>query len=379
MKQSLPGILIRIFSYGFFKVHASQLLFLFITLISYCFFINTLGTVPLSEMIYAQYLMTITLVKDPFIMGLFFIVCLIYNIKSWQYVALQLSGAEQQFIYYSTTAMSRQKQFRSWFLVQLFINLPSLVYAVFALCIGLIWHYYLLPVLIFAYLLLLTGLGAWIYLKLVNRIADTPGASPLFRLTRHWKKPLFSLFIYHILDKQKIAFMITKALTAIIIGSGLFKIGGNTPHYEYMAGIVVVMVVLSHSVLIYQEQHFEQYYLSFVRNFPYGWGRIYLTSMLTHILLLLPEYIWFLIAFPLPMGFTMVLLGIGTAQLLRGICYRYASRVQRFLLALFILFLALFWCIMFGFMNWLIPANFLVSFIFLYNNYFRTEYQDGNK
>jgi hypothetical protein len=48
MQQPLSNILIKIFARGFYKVNSGLLIFLFVILVSYCFFINTLGDVVLS-------------------------------------------------------------------------------------------------------------------------------------------------------------------------------------------------------------------------------------------------------------------------------------------------------------------------------------------
>ncbi|GAA3933578.1 hypothetical protein GO495_17285 [Chitinophaga oryziterrae] len=366
MKQPLTVVLTRIFTYGFFRMHAGMLLFMFVTFISYCFFINTLGAIPQDWMAYFQQLITITLVSNPLIMCLFFIVCLIYNIKSWQYVSLQLSGTEQQFIYYSSTAMSRRKQFWSWFYMQLLINMPAFIYAVFALFIGLMWHHYVLPLVIFSYLLLLTTISALIYVRLANRFADTPHATVI---PGRWKKPLFSLFIYHVFDKRKLTYLISKAFIIMIISIGFVRM----PNDLRTSAIAVLLIIMVHALLIYQEHHFEKDYLSFMRNFPYGITRIYFYSILTHIILLLPEFTWLLMAFKPLAGISLLLLGISIAQLLRSICYRNGSSMQAYLPALFVLFLLLFWGIMYGYTLWLIPINFILSFFLFYRGYFRQD------
>jgi hypothetical protein len=373
MKQPLTVVLTRIFTYGFYRMHAGVLLFMFVTFISYCFFINTLGAIPTDFMSYFQQLITITLVSNPLIMCLFFVVCLIYNIKSWQYVALQLSGTAQQFIYYSSTAMSRRKQFIGWFYMQLLINMPAFVYATFALCIGLVWHHYVLPVMIFSYLLLLTVTGALIYVQLANRFADTPHTTVLLKLTGRWKKPLFSLFIYHILDKRKLTYVITKVFTAIIISTGMFHLVESGTDDLRASGVAVLLIILVHALLIYQEHHFEKDSLSFMRNFPYSRTRIYFYSILTHLILLLPEFTWMVMAFKPLTGISLLLLGISIAQLLRSICYQYGSSMQVYLPAVFGMFLLLFWSIMYGGLLWLIPVNFVFSFLLFYRGYFRQD------
>ncbi len=371
MRQPLTVVLTRIFSRGFFKVHAGLLLFLFVTFVSYAFFINTLGDVPVDAFTYFQQLITITLVSSPFIMLLFFIVCLIYNIKSWQYVLLQLSADEQQFIYYSSNAIRPDKQLLSWFCVQLLINMPAFIYASFALCIGFIWHHYLLPLVIFVYLLLLTTAGAVIYLRRVNSFSDTPPSSWLLRITGGWKKPLYSLFIYHVLDQRKISYIITKALTALIMSTGLFQLLEDAGRDLRVAGVAVLFIVLAHSVLVYQEQQFEQNYLGFIRNFPYSRQRIYLYSVLTHIILLLPELSWMLTAFRFPNGIILVLTAIANIQLLRSLCYRYSSTMRAYLGTVFILFTILLWGYLYGGLLWLAPLSLAVSGWMFYKDYYR--------
>ncbi|WP_339071045.1 hypothetical protein [Chitinophaga sp. 212800008-4] len=372
MKQPLTIVLTRIFSRGFFKIHAGLLLFLFVTFVSYAFFINTAGDVRAEFLSYFQQLITITLISNPFILLLFFIVCLIYNIKSWQYVMLQLAAGEQQFIFYSANAMPVRKQFISWFYVQLLINAPAFVYAIFALCIGCIWHHYLFPVIIFLYLLILTTAGAVIYIQQSNRFIDTPSPSSwLLRFTMQWRKPLFSLFIYHILDKKKIVYILTKVATAIIIGSHFFHFLEDMPQDLRVAGLAMLLIVMAHAVLIFQEQQFEQYYLGFLRNFPYSRARIFVYSLLTHVILLLPELSWLLFSFRFPNSILLFLSALGYTQLLRSICYYYGDHMRKYLLTVFLLFGGLFWSIMYNGIYWLLPVSFAAAYLLFYRRYFK--------
>nr|WP_295866884.1 hypothetical protein [uncultured Chitinophaga sp.] len=373
MKHPVSVLLTRVFAYGFYKVHAGILLFLFVTFVSYAFFINTAGDILPSAMAYFQQLITITLVSNPFILLLFFITCLVYNIKSWQYVLSQLSAPEQQFIFYSTNAMPPGKQFFSWFRVQLHINIPAFAYGLFALFIGFLWHHYLLPVLLFVYLLLLTAAGALIYFRQANRFAGQAASPVLLWISRQWKKPLPAIFLYHIAARHKLSYAITKAITALIIGSGLFRLLENPQQDLRAAGASVLFITLAHSVLIFQEQDFERYYLRFTRNFPYSIPRVYLSSVLTHVLLLLPELTWLLLAFPPAMNLILVPSLIVYVQLLRSLCYRYPVTMRSYLSVTFLLSGLLFWCIMFGGIYWLFPCCFIASTLFTVWGYYRQE------
>lgn len=373
MKHPVPVLLTRLFSYGFYKVHAGILLFLFVTFVSYAFFINTLGDILPNAMAYFQQLITITLVSNPFILLLFFITCLIYNIKSWQYVLSQFSAPEQRFIFYSVNAMRPDKQLFSWWCVQLHINIPAFVYAAYALFIGVLWQHYLLPVLLFVYLLLLTAAGALIYFRQVNGFSGQASSPVLLWITRQWKKPLPAIFLYHIAARHKLSYTITKAISALIIGSGMFRLLENPQQDLRAGGASVLFIALAHAVLLFQEQDFERHYLRFTRNFPYSIPRVYLSSVLTHVLLLLPELIWLLLAFPAAMNAVLIPSLIVYVQLLRSICYRYPITMRSYLLVTFLLFGLLFWCIMFGGVYWLLPCCFLGSALLIAHGYYRQE------
>ncbi|MBC9929119.1 hypothetical protein [Chitinophaga qingshengii] len=372
MRRPLTMVLVRLFAHSFYKMHAGLLLFLFVTFVSYAFFINTTGEVPPDLLSYCQQIITITLVSSPYIMVLFFIVCLIYNIKSWQYIKQQLAANEQQFIFYSVNAMPTRRQFSSWFYVQLLINAPAFFYALFAVGIGLIWQHYLLPVLILLYLFLLTTGGAVIHVIRCNRVIDTSSPpSVLLRFTQRWRKPLSSLFIYYILDKKKIAWLITKAVTLVIISSRFFHLLEEIPSDLRVAGLAMLLIVMAHAALIFQEQQFEQYYLGFLRNFPYSRERIFGYSLLTHVLLLLPELSWMLLYFKPATGLLLVFSALGYIQLLRSICYRYGDNMRRYVAVVFVLFMLMFWGIMFGGIWWMLPGSFVVAYLLFYRLYFR--------
>ena len=104
MPQPLSNILVKVFARGFYKVNSGLLIFMFVILVSYCFFINTLGDVkllPPGKELYYQFFILLNFVNSPAMMLLFFACWLIYTIKSWQYVAGQLRIAHHQFLYYS--------------------------------------------------------------------------------------------------------------------------------------------------------------------------------------------------------------------------------------------------------------------------------------
>jgi hypothetical protein len=173
MTRSLTQLLIKTFSRGFFRVHSGMLLFLFVAVFSYCFFILTAGTITPDKALVFNIIFLLSFASAPIMMILVFIVWLIYTVKSWQYVAAQLRMDQYQFLFYSSTSLSKRKQFKSWFFAQLFISIPLIVYGLFSVVAGAIYGHYLIPVLIVIYLLFLNGISAFLYLQLMTGSCGT--------------------------------------------------------------------------------------------------------------------------------------------------------------------------------------------------------------
>ena len=196
MFSPLTKTLKKIFTAGFYRIHGGGLIFLFVTVISSCFYINTLGDIAPGEVAIKSLVITLTLVSNPIMMGMFILVSLIYAIKSRQYIAVQLLKQENEFLYYSCTAIKKSKQFKSWFWVQIIILIPIFIYAIYSAVIGFIFGHYLIPICILIYLFLLAAICALINLKQANELVDINKQTLILKLTKKLNKPFFfTLFL----------------------------------------------------------------------------------------------------------------------------------------------------------------------------------------
>jgi len=371
MFSPLSRTLIKIFANGFYRVHAGLLLSLFITVFIYFLFINVLEQTRITPEERLMYNLSLALafITNPVVMAVVFILWLIYTIKSWQYVAGQLKLADQQFIFYSSTAMPQAHQFKSWFLVQVIILLPIISYGLFALAIGIMFGYFVMPVIILLYILLLAVVSALVYIKWVNQLRETENQSYLLKIAARWQKPFFSLFIYHVFDKLKLAYGLTKVLSGIAI-AGLFHFFSDVKQDIRVAGIMVLTVITAHTILIYQEHRFKEIYMGFSRNLPYRRRKLLVDYIFLFILLLLPESIWLLVHYKVLPATGLFLFGLSTALLFCSLLYWFGLNMQKYLRwvgGLFLLFLLL---IMFGCLWLLVPLNLGVAFLLFYRNYY---------
>lgn len=358
----------KIFGAGFYRMHAGMLIFLFGTIISYCFFINTLGSVPVWAFTEWNLVITLSVVSSPLILCIYCLVCLGYAIKSWQYVIGQLSLNNNEFLYYSTTSFKKHLQFKSWFIVHFNILLPLWIYTIFAAVIGFIFGYYMLPVLILIYMIVLTALSTFICIHLVNRLIDINKQTIFRKLTNSWTKPLFSLFSFYVFDKLKLTYIITKIVSWIFI-VGIFSLFSDLRNDLLVPSFVILILVTTHSILIYNEYRFNETFLYFTHNFPYSKIKLFMGFSLNYLILMLPELLWFLTTYTLLQSVTLIFLGLSLLLLIKSLVYWLGFDMKRFLFYIFLLFNMFFLAILYQIGWFLIPINYLIAYLIFISNY----------
>ncbi|RKR83626.1 hypothetical protein BDD43_3837 [Mucilaginibacter gracilis] len=377
MAAPLSHILSKIFARGFYKVHAGMLVFLFVAFISYCFFINTAGDIKLltpSKALFYNFILLVTFISDPLMTGLFFLTWLLYTIKSWGYVASQLVVPHHQFVYYTAPAFKRGRQFKSWLYMQFIISLPFVFYALVAGVVGIIFHRYLMVGCILLFAALLICASAWLYVLVVNKLVTAKNNSWMFKVSRSWRKPFFSLFIYQVFDRFKVAYVITKLLSYLVIVTIMFSFA-DVQNDVRVAGLIVLGVVTTHSILIYQQHRFELIYLGLLRNLPFSMVNLYIKYIVSYAILLLPEVIWLVISFNVFITIGLLLLMLSLILLFHCLLYQIGLAVNKYLPFIFATFTVLFCMVLFGLMWMLIPLCLIISFTVFYFSYYKAQLQ----
>jgi hypothetical protein len=372
MFSSLTTVLIKIFVKGFYRVHSGIFLFFFVTVLMYFFFIEVLNQthLPPDQIVLYNLMLVLTLISSPVMVALVFIVWLGFTVRSWNYITGQMIMPSNQFLFYSSTSFSKVNQFKSWFIAQLTISLPIIAYGLFSFVIGIIFDYYIIPVVILLYVLLLSAVSALIYVRHANKPINLNSKSILSRIVGNWSKPFFSLFLYHVFDKLKVTLIVTKLLSyGIIIGS--FYLLADVNDNLRVAGIVILGIVTAHAILIYQSYRFEESYLSFSRNFPYSRAKIYSNWTVTFLLLTLPENIWILSTFDPEISFALVIFNLGTGMLFRNLLYIVTLDMRKFIYWVFFIFNLFFMIILLKLFWLLVPLNIIISIIIFDRTYYR--------
>jgi hypothetical protein len=360
MTNGMTNVLIKIFANGFYRVHAG--LFLFFGLVM-------VGAIPPQNLWMYEKTLMLAFITGPIMMLVVFTGWLIYTIKAAHYVTTQIYAVNQQFLFYSSNSFSREKQFKSWFYVQFVILLPLIAYGLIAVVVAIDTHYFLASAAILFYLLLITAAGASLYVKLVNRLMDGSKQSVLLRLSSKWNKPFFSLFIYHAFDKMKVTYLITKALSWLII-IGVFGMFADVKSDIRVAGIAMLAIITAHAILVYQQHVFEGQYLSFSRNLPHSYLKRFADYTKGYLLLLLPETIWLFCRFDPFTAVELLLMGLSVVLFLHCLIYKLGQDMDKYLQWVMGTFILLFWVIMFRLIWLLIPLNIGVAYLIFYKKYY---------
>jgi hypothetical protein len=361
MKTPLTQVLNRIFVNGFYQAHAGMFLF---------FFLFMIGAVNPGELLNYHKMLMLAFVTSPLMLLLVFAVWLLYSIKCWHYVVTQIAAPTQHFLFYSINAFAKMEQLKSWFIIQLYIMLPVIAYGLIAVGVGVAYHYYVTPVIIIAYLLLLLALSAVLYSYIISRLVNGGSQSFLLRWGSGWKKPYYTLYIYYVLNRLKIPYLITKGLSWLII-TCVFLLFADVKQDVRVAGMAVLAIAVAHAVMVFQAQQFEHTYLVLVRNFPYSILKRYAYSLLTFSMLLLPEVVWLLSRFNYLLALQLLLMALSMLLLLHSLIYYIGLTMDKYLQWVMGLFIVLFWVMMFQLMPLLIVGNVLVSFLMFYRYYYR--------
>ncbi|GGH18490.1 hypothetical protein [Pedobacter zeae] len=358
----------KIFVGGFYRTHAGMLVFVFVMLISYCLFINTLGTVMPDQIDFWQFFFTISLVSNPLIMGFYLFASVLYAYKGLQYVTSQLALPQQEFLYYSFTASSKKQQFKTWCIVQVYLFIPVLSYTFYASIIGLVFGYYLISTGILCFQLLLIIGCAYLSLKENNRLITKNTFNWLVRISRKWNKPVFLLYSFQVFNQSKLAYVLTKLLSWLLISS-VFMLFADIKENSRLLMLITSCIVVAHAVLIYQERVFNNRYLAFLPNFPFPKAKMFFSFGLNYLLLLLPEICWMANRFGLITSLGLAAFAFSAILSFRSLLLLDGIRIKGFLILVFCQFFLFYIVIIFGLGLILIPMNIVTAWLVFKGNY----------
>ncbi len=363
----LTHVLYRIFIRSYYRAHASQLLIFFTLFGMYFFFTPVLkdSLLSFSERIYHNLLLAIAIVSEPLFALLYLAFYLVFMVRANRYIRELLLVPQNGFLFYSANSLAKSKQLFCCALTSAGIALPFLVFLAFSLVIALINGYYIIPLLLIAFTVTGIIINSAVLVKFLN--APVPAVSVSFpgSYLSGKRKPLFSMFLLYAAEKLPGTCLLSKALALLLIFFLYYLFGADMNSYQFNA-VSALLVTLSNSYLLFEENRFNTIFLRFYRNLPVSANRVFMQTGLTWVLILLPEGIalgsrsaWW--ALPC----SVVLLLFFRAVLMSGI-----QDFKRYFYFVLLLFVVLFLAVQFNVFGVFLVICIIISYRFFLKFYF---------
>lgn len=281
----LPQLYNRIIGIPFYQHHAGLFLFIFILLF---------GIVPGAQLISFHLTLITAMLEAPEFMAMVSMLWFLYGLKCLHFVMKTLQEQHNQFLYLSA-CLSRAMQLRALVMLQLFIYLPVLLYAVFVVLAGFSSGH----VMAASYVILFNGLICLVCGVMYRRKLNRPGPVPRFFMWRFFSVnkayPLF--YISQLLSEMKVIFTVTKFFSAIIIIA--FLNGYFIDSYDGRVVMLGFLISLTaHCVMIFEFRKFEESFLGFYRNLPVHPVMRWCHLAWLYLMILTPEWLIFASAIP---------------------------------------------------------------------------------
>ncbi len=379
MLNPLTKVLIKIFVWGFYRNHFGALLFSFVSIASYCFFTPTLNETHLTsaERILQNLLFVLSLLSSPQLIGVVFLVWIGFTVKSWKYITAELTHPTNLFLFYSCTALQKSNLFKSWFIVQFLISLPLILFGVFALVIGIIYHHIITSIVILLFIFSLDVIFSYFITKQIFVPINTDEPSLIVRLIKPLKKPFFSFFLFKVTVHLPIMILLTKVFSFLILSGSLYLFSNISDTFK-VGELMALGIATVHALVVYESFRFEQTELSFLKNFPWSKDNLFFSGLLTFLVLIIPEGIWLVFQYKL-FGIGLILFTLAVCLVLRSKLYRLELKMKPFLYYVFYVFTLCFIIILFGLFWLLIPVLLTNAWIVFCKSFYGLPPQHRNR
>lgn len=238
--------------------------------------------------------------------------------------------------------LSKAKRRWLFFIVEIWLLMPVLLYALFICFVGCKQQLYLPVLLVICYLLLLCVMAAaWHVYLLAN-----PGRKnivSLKHLTARFLLPQFFplTLIRFVANEKKIIWAGVKVFTCGI----LYLIARNNTYDDYdisMPFLFFNFGILANGVLIYRIREFEEIYLSFYKGLPVSLLKRFLQYLLIFFILLIPEFVTVATLVPVHLHYAdavnITLCGFGLLLLMNSITFLANFKMKEYIIILLAVF-----------------------------------------
>ncbi len=348
-------LLIKTLGNSFYQQHIGLFLVVFYLLF---------GAVEGSQLVSYHLAILMAICSSPLILSLLFGVWILYAIKSYLFIAKKLKSEDYQFAK-NITSLTKKEQLSLWFKIYAYLLLPILIYACLIIVIALKHGFY--------FTLTATTIGLCLLLFVLS-FQTFRFTNYTFKQSKGWiiwpnlkvHQPFWAWPIFYLFQEQKLMLLVVKIVSitffkAILL---LFADVGNDLRVYLTA---MLAVVLSHAILIFNLIKFDATYLSFSSTLPISSLKKLSYWMAILFLLLIPEFgllTWFT-KFDIIFLANGLLFCIGTMLFLFVLVYLLKTNMENYMKCLLFFFFASMMAILTHYYLWFSIAC-IISSILIY-------------
>lgn len=288
----------------------------------------------------------------------------LYLLKGVTFAKKKMREKNSAFLYYSAYCLSRRTRIALWSYVLLFICLPLGGYILLCMITAMA-HGYLAQPLCIVFASTLTFYPA---IKYADRSFANQRSSSNRQLAVDFLQKLDNSYLFlgirHLIDQQKMAFIVSKALSYLLV-AGMYHVFSDVQDNIRMATLVMVLLALANSMVLFGQYRFEQYELAFMRNLPFGSVKRWLVIPGRVVIILLPEITWLYVRYD-PVQASLLVIFLLCASLL---VYHFAmlsdNETDAYIKLLAYFFLSMIFVVPFGYIM-VVSLIFTVTSLIIY-------------
>lgn len=270
--KPVAHILWKVIVLPFYLRNAGWLLFVFIALF---------GVAQNPKQYHIQLMKSILL--SPVTLAFVMLAWLLYGFKTTTFVLKSIKAPENIFLKHMQ-ALALRRIALLLMSVQLILLAPIWMYAAITVAAGFYLGYFLSPILIILFMVLLLACSVWLCLR--SLFGHGPGwQCPLLPIT--FPKQFFAILIWHSFYKGKMKLLGVKFASFTMLFIPLVWNAGHANLSDFV--LFFQASVAAHALVAYDYVQFLESDFPLLRNMPVSRIRIFLLYVVAYIALLLPE------------------------------------------------------------------------------------------
>ncbi|MGQ7856051.1 hypothetical protein ACUN24_17595 [Pedobacter sp. WC2501] len=303
------------------------------------------GIVEPSQLVSYQTALLLAGVSSPIGMAVVFISWLLYATKVHFFMKQKLASARYNFIK-ETAALEKKMQLTLWLRFYFSILLPVIIYVFLLIGLSIHHHFFIsIAFILIVFSLIIFGLFWLTYQSVTLGFLKKDKQSISVGLKVN--KPFFSWPLFHLLKEQPLMLLMCKVLSFIFF-KGMLWMFADVRNDMRVILVALLASVLCHAVLVFTLLKFETEFLNFNKSLQISIFKRMLNWLLVFVFILIPEWIFLIIAARLNLYAIAngILFGIAGLSFLLTLLYIVRLNMDNYLKWLLFFFFIAMWSIL---------------------------------